>query len=228
MKNPLEDIIGDYPEFVQTILGLDSGLSITSPEGYLNSQFFANMLPLLFIIFLVSFGVREIAGEERDGTLDLLLSHPITRTHLYLEKLTAMVLAGVGLLILALAVIVVGAQLVGMDVGFAGVLGASLSVFVASLLFGSIGLAVGAFTGKRIVGIASASGFAVASFILWGLAPLVSEIEFLGRVSPFFWALTGEPILNGLQLGNASLLLGAAVVVATVGWWGFSRRDVSV
>lgn len=224
----LDELVEDYPDFIQKLLGLDSGLSISSPEGYLNSQFFTNMLPLIFIIFLVSFGVREIAGEEKDGTLDLLLSHPITRTNLYFEKLAAMLLAGIGMLIVSLVVMLVGAPLVSMEVGVSGLAGAAISVFLAALLFGVLGMAVGAFTGKRVVGIAVAAGFAVASYILWGLAPLVSEIEPLERLSPFFWALAGDPILHGVRLGNAALLIGVSAVFAGLGLVGFRRRDISV
>jgi ABC-2 type transport system permease protein len=222
------DIIDDYPEFVQEILGLGSGMSITEPAGYLNSQFFSNMLPLLFIIFLVSFGVRETATDERDGTLDLITGHPIVRRRLMLEKALAVLTAGTFLAILSVLTFLISAPLAGMDISINALWGATVSVFLVGVLFGGLAFGIGAATGSRGIALGTASGVAVATFILWGLAPLIDAISSLERLSPFFWALAGDPILNGVQAGNALLLLGTGLVFFGVGIWMFDRRDIAV
>src|SRR3972149_2283814 len=96
-QDMFSDLMEQYPDFVQQIMGLGSGLDIASPAGYLNSQVFANMLPMLFLIFLIGFAVREAAGEERDRTMDLLLAHPVTRERVLVEKLAALLGAGLWL-----------------------------------------------------------------------------------------------------------------------------------
>ncbi len=222
------DIIDEYPEFVQEILGLGSGLSITEPAGYLNSQFFSNLLPLLFIIFLVSFGVRVTATDERDGTLDLIAAHPIPRRRLMLEKALAVLTTGTVLALLSILTFVISTPLAGMDVSFSALWGATVSVFLAGALFGGLAFGIGAATGSRGVALGTTSGLAVATFLLWGLAPLIDPINSLERLSPFFWALAGDPILNGIQAGNALLLLGSGVLFAGAGIWLFDRRDLAV
>jgi ABC-2 type transport system permease protein len=222
------DIIDDYPEFVQEILGLGSGMSITEPAGYLNSQFYSNMLPLLFIIFLVSFGVRVTATDERDGTLDLVAAHPILRWRLALEKAAAILAAGTLMVILAILTFVVSTPLAGMDVSFGALFGATMSVFLVGVVFGGLAFGLGAATGSRGLALGAASGLAVATFILWGLAPLIDTISSLERLSPFFWALAGDPILHGIQAGNALLLLGVGLAFIALGIWRFTRRDIAV
>ena len=222
------DIIDDYPEFVQEILGLGSGMSITEPAGYLNSQFFSNMLPLLFIIFLVSFGVRETATDERDGTLDLIAAHPIPRRRLMLERALAVLTAGTFLAVLSVLTFLISAPLAGMDISISALWGATVSVFLVGVLFGGLAFGIGAATGSRGIALGTASGVAVATFILWGLAPLIDAISSLERLSPFFWALAGDPILNGIQAGNALLLLGSGIVFIGLGIWRFERRDIAV
>ncbi len=57
---------------------------------------------------------------------------------------------------------------------------------------------------------------------------MIEGISSLERLSPFFWALTGDPILNGVQAGNALLLSGVGLVFAAAGLMLFNRRDLGV
>lgn len=227
-QDVFDDFIDDYPEFVQEILGLGSGMSITEPAGYLNSQFYSNMLPLLFIIFLVSFAVRVTATDEREGTLDLVAAHPIPRRRLTLEKATAVLTAGTLLVALAILTFVVSTPLAGMDVSLAALFGATISVFLVGVVFGGVAFGLGAATGSKGIALGVASGLAVATYILWGLAPLIDAIGPLERLSPFFWALAGDPIIHGIQGGNALLLLGVGLAFIVAGIWRFERRDIAV
>lgn len=220
--------IEDYPEFVQEILGLGSGLSITEPAGYLNSQFFTNMLPLLFIVFMVAFAVRETATDERAGTLDLIAAHPISRKRIMLEKALAMLGAGAFLAAVSIVALITSATIIGMDVSSSVLWGATTSVFLAAFVIGSLAFGLGAATGSRGVALGVSSGLAVMTFILWGLAPLIDSIQPLERLSPFFWALTGDPILHGIQGGNALGLLGVGAAFTAIGIWRFDRRDIRV
>ena len=45
------------------------------------------MFPALFLVASVGNGAGSIAGEEERGTLDLLLSEPLSRTRIAVEKL---------------------------------------------------------------------------------------------------------------------------------------------
>jgi ABC-type transport system involved in multi-copper enzyme maturation permease subunit len=57
-----------------------------SPVGFLNSQIFFLMLPLLLGILAISLGSSLLAAEERDSTIESLMARPISRTHLLLHK----------------------------------------------------------------------------------------------------------------------------------------------
>ena len=227
-QDMFSDLMDQYPDFVQQIMGLGSGLDIASPAGYLNSQVFANMLPLLFLIFLIGFAVKETAGEERERTLDLLLAHPITRVQVILEKLAALLAAGllVGL-VSALTLMLLG-PLAQLDLGVSGYTGATLaSVFVA-WVFGALALALAAATGSRGVSIGISSGVAVALYIIWGLAPLIDAIAFTNVINPWYWAMAGDPILHGVQGANMAVLIGITAALSTIAVFGFRRRDLGV
>ena len=86
----LDAIMESMPEALARLF-MGDVVNLTSPEGYLNSQLFILVLPLLFLVFTIGRGSGAIAGEEERGTLDLLLSLPVRRSQVVLEKFVAMV-----------------------------------------------------------------------------------------------------------------------------------------
>ena len=65
-------------------------LDFATAVGYLEARLFALVVPVLFLVYAIGAGARAIAGEEEAGTLDLLLSLPLARTRLVLEKAGAL------------------------------------------------------------------------------------------------------------------------------------------
>jgi len=63
------------PAGVQTLPGLSAANTLTAPIGYLNSQYFANVLPLILLVFAIGLGAWAISGDEAGGTLELLLAN---------------------------------------------------------------------------------------------------------------------------------------------------------
>ncbi len=118
-------------------------------------------------------GAGSIAGEERNGTLGLLLGNPKSRTQVLLSKAGSMVLLTVlGALVLwgagRLAPVVLDVSVAGIDVE-------ALLVFMAvnALFYGFLAMAIGAWTGKRGLASGATAGIMVISFVAVGLLPLV-------------------------------------------------------
>ena len=59
----LSDYAKDLPESVRALFA-GGELDLTSPAGYLNSQIFALLAPLVFLIFTIGAGAGAVAGEE--------------------------------------------------------------------------------------------------------------------------------------------------------------------
>jgi ABC-2 type transport system permease protein len=64
--------------------------SLTTPEGWLNANIYANFLPLLVLLLTIGYGASSLAGQEADGHLELVLSLPFTRTKVVVEKIGAL------------------------------------------------------------------------------------------------------------------------------------------
>lgn len=201
---------------------------ITSPAGYLNSQIFFFLGPLLLIIFAVGLGSAALAGEEERGTLDLLLANPISRTRVVAEKLAALVVMTLGLAAALWLGLAVGAPLVKLEIAAGRLAEATLGSALLALVFGVLALALGAASGNRGLSLGVTSALAVVTYLLNALAAVVEGLKPYRVLSPFYYATGADPLANGLNWGHAAVLAGAVVVCAIAAWAVFQRRDLAV
>lgn len=226
--NPdLNRLVEDYPEALKAFIAFGGDLDYTSGAGYLGSELFSFMVPLLLLVAAVGAGARAIAGEEERGTLDLLLANPVSRRRLVAEKVGA--LAGeIALLSVVLWLsLVVGVEIVGMDVTVAHLGAATTSAALLALAFGAIALMVGAATGHRGMAIGVAAAGAVAAYLVSSLAPLVDFLESARTISPYYHYVASDPLRRGLALDHAGVLLVLALLGAVLAAVAFERRDLA-
>jgi ABC-2 type transport system permease protein len=207
------------------MFGVSDIAQLAEPAGYVTSQIYANVFPIVLLVFGIGFGAAAVAGEEERRTMDLLLSQPISRRSLILQSVASMAVL-LGVLCVAVLVLLLATNgPTGLDLPLSGLLAATVGSWLLGMAFSLLALAVGAATGRRGLAIAIGAGAAVASFVLFGLAPLSTATERLQVVSPFYWFLGGEPVSAGID----PMFLGLVVVsAALLGFsiWSFERRDV--
>jgi ABC-2 type transport system permease protein len=222
----MQQALRNYPEGVLEALNYDD---LTSAAGYLGSSVYGLLVPLLVAVFAIAFGTRAVAGDEEAGTLDLLLAHPVGRTRLALERFAALAAALVlvgALLWLAMLAIAGPAELEGVTAAELAATSTQLVLFGACL--GALAFAIGAATGRKTLALGASAGVAVLAYLANGVFPQVEGLAWTRDVSPWHWYLGGEPLKNGLQTGDALLLLAVTAVLVAAGTWRFNRRDVAV
>jgi ABC-2 type transport system permease protein len=226
-NSELDKTFAGLPPGVQAALGLQAGL-ITSPAGYLNSQYFANILPILLLVFAIGLAGWSIGGDEGAGTLELLLANPISRLRLAFERSGALVLEVAALTAVAGLGLVALAPATGLSKGLTPdrILEATVAAGLLALTFAALAYAVGAATGSRSGAISIAAALAVALFMIEGLAEQVKVLRPIREASPWHWFLGSDPIRQGLlwQSWVLPVLVSCAAVV--VGSLVFSRRNL--
>jgi ABC-2 type transport system permease protein len=226
--NPdLNEMVQSYPDALKAFIAFGGDVDYLSGAGYLGSELYSFMVPLLLLVAAIGAGARAIAGEEEQGTLELLLANPVSRRRLVAEKLAAL-LAEVGLLAAVLwASLVVGVAIVGMDVSAGHLAAATASAALLAFAFGAIALCVGAATGRRGVAIGVAAAGAIAAYLVSSLAVLVDFLEPFRAVSPFYHYVASDPLRHGLGLVHAGFLAALAVAAALLAAALFDRRDIA-
>lgn len=219
----INEIYANMPASMQGILG---GSDLVSPAGYLNTQAFSFFLPAILLVFAIGRGAATLAGEEQDRTLDLLLAQPLPRWSAYLQKTLALV---VSLVILGIAILV---PLVAFDsaVHFDLAVSDLAAVVVQTVLF-CLALAlwsqaISAAVGRRVVGVAAVTGYAVVSYFVYGLSSSIEWLRHLRPLTLWRWSLGNDPLASGFGGMECLVLCVTGAVAVGVGLWAFNRRDL--
>jgi ABC-2 type transport system permease protein len=212
------------PDAVRNMLGTND---FTTPTGYVASEVFAFVQPVLLLVYAIGAGARAIAGEEEDGTLDLLLSTPIRRHQVLHDALLAMLACCLWLEALVwLSVAVFGAAF-GLRVPLGNLAAAVLDLWGLGVAFGAIALAVGAATGSRRTALGASAGLALLTYVVNALAPTVRSLAPLRFLSPFHYSAGHTPLERGLTWSDPLVLLGIAIAASVVATLAFERRDLA-
>jgi len=224
----LDDMMQAFPQEFLKAFNIESTTAIFSSfEGFLTSEYFSFMWPLLVIILAVSLGSRSVAGEIEDGTMQVLLAQPISRTKLYFTRVFE------GLTILTLFVgtsigsIPLFGHLFGSDVkGIEYVLLMVLSLLFAYSIY-AVTVLISAFARTR--GIVSGSIFAliVCMYLINVVSGSLSNFEYIKYASFFnYYDYSGVLFDNHLSIKAVVIFVAAIVGSITIGWRHFKSRDV--
>jgi ABC-2 type transport system permease protein len=219
----LNDLYAGLSPSMQALLG---GSDLTSPVGYLNTQLFAFVLPVALLIFGLGRGASSVAGEEEERTLDLLLAQPVSRASAYVQKSLAL---SVGIAVLTVASWLPLVALNGpveFDLPEANLTAACLQVGLMSLGLALAAQAIAAWTGRRSVGLAVVSAYAVVAYIVYGLSSTVDWLVHLRPLAIWRWAQLNDPLKSGFSWKELLVLSAVCIVSVCVGVVLFARRDL--
>lgn len=175
----------------------------------------AFVVPLVLLAYAIVEGTGAIAGEEERGTLDLLLSNPLTRRRVVVEKFAA--LMGTTL-VLAMALwlgMAIGVAIVEMEISLGCVAEANLSVRFLGMTFGA--------WAKHWCGQCP------------GIRGLLPERPSTSGEEPrttdeaiTLYYIGANPLTNGLNIVHVGGLIGLAAEGLAVTLVTFEHRDLGV
>lgn len=200
---------------------------VNTLTGFLHIELFSMILPALLVVLMAGMGSGFTAGEESKGTIDVLLSYPISRRRLVLEKALAVFIAGVVAVAATWISGVAGAALSSSPLAADNLAAACLMLLLLSLVYGSLALAISAATGNRGAAIGVAVGLLVVTYLIDGLATIIDGLNTIRWVSPFKYYMGNDPLRNGVNLGDVAVLAGLTVVFLAVSLVAFDRRDLA-
>lgn len=213
----------NLPEIYRTLVSIPQDADLASLSY---GAIFGSYGALTMAGLALAMGAASVAGEERKGTIGLLLDNPKSRSSILLSKTAAMVfLTGLGTLFLwgvgLVAPEILNVNITGMHVG-----ALAFHLFMISIFFGFLAMAIGAWTGSPGISAGVAAGVLFISFIGAGLFPVIQGYENVAKAFPWYYFNGTQPVNNGIDWGHIGVLFLGIAVFATVGLIGFNRRDL--
>ncbi len=216
-------IFAGMPEAYLSLIGLQGemdvgALSVAVVLGSYGAMVIASMG--------LTMGAAAIAGEERDGTLGLLLGNPRTRMHVVVAKaLSLLVFTALTVALLAVATLLMAGWL-DVSLGELDVPALAVHLFSYCVFIGFLALLVGAWTGNRGAALGVSIGLMVVSFLGVGLLPLIEGGEDWVKLLPGHYFDGSRPLYNGINWSDIGVLLGASAVFGAGAIFGVNRRDL--
>jgi ABC-2 type transport system permease protein len=215
-------IYRDLPDSVRDLFGLGQ-VSTVAQLSY--GAIYTFMGSLVMCGTAIAAGSGLIAGQERQGTLAMVLVSPVSRSRLLLARAAALVVlaaAATGILWLA----ALGSPaLLGVSTSGVEVAALLLHLFAVTVFFGLLAFCVGASTGNPSLASGSAAAVLVVSYVASGILPTIGLDE-LARLLPWHYFNGSDPLINGVEIGDLAVLATGALVLLAVAVWRFEARDL--
>ena len=204
-------------------LGMGS-LNIGEFMGYFALEC-GEMLGLGGAIFAAILGAGILSKEEKGGTADLLLSHPISRTKVVGEKVLAVmteitILNLATFIIVCFSVLAIGEEL---DVKLLGLIFLAFLLLQFEIAAISIGVSSLVVRGGAGIGI----GVTVLFYFLNLISNLTESLEFFKYVTPYGYA-DGGYILNNDAISIKYLAVGVAIaaICIALAFVRYRKKDI--
>ena len=185
-----------------------------------------NTLGLGGSIFAAILGISALSSEERNGTAEFLLTHPLKRSAVVTSKLLSVLSQVIVLNLVTFLVCVVMALAIGEGKAIDTMALIFLPYVILQIEIASVTFGISAFIrkGAMPVGI----GIAFGLYFINILSNITKELEFLRYLTPFSYADGGYIVKNN-ALEYPLILIGVAVAIVGVAsaFIKYTKKDIA-
>lgn len=221
--NEISSMFADMGSF-SAAFGMDQ-LNFGEFKGYFGIEC-GNTLGIGGALFAALLGIGALAKEEKDHTAEFLLTHPISRSRVYGEKLLAVFLQ-IFILNLVIGIVTFAATgLIGENLPWKEGSLLLLSYFLLQLEIAAITFGLSSFLRSGSLGIGL--GLALLLYFSKLISNLIEQAEFLKFLTPYAYA-DSAAILGEGKLDIGYLLAGwtIAFIALGAGLYHYKKKDIS-
>ena len=201
-------------------------VKLDTPGGYATWKYGLTIMVVVIWPILAQTGM--LRGEEERGAMDVLLSVPVDRVRIVLEKVAAMwtALLAMGVLVGLLAF--AGGATVKAGIGLGDTIVFGLNVSLICGVFGALAMLLSQFTHERRTAAGSTAAFLLVFIVLDMAHRVIANTEWISRLSPVYYFNLSKPLVPGYGAdpGAMLLLLVVTLLLTAAAVRLFVRRDV--
>jgi ABC-2 type transport system permease protein len=226
----MTELLETLPPVLLRAIGVGEDMTfIATPEGWVTVGFFSRM-SLLIVFYPVIMGLRVTANEEDSGTMDVLLSLPVERWRVLVEKFAAYTVSSIVIVTLVYISLFVASRLSGIALNPARLAETTFNILPSMILILAFTMLVGTLVRSRRLALGIALAFVFGSFMLntIGASATGSAADQI-RVVSFFRYLESTTVMqSGLVWSNILVLVVLALGMFGISLWAFERRDIGM
>jgi len=184
-----------------------------------------NILGIGGAFFASILGITALAKEEKGGTAEFLLSHPISRTKIVTEKLVALFLQIIIMNIIIFLLTIATTMIIGEEVPWKEFALLHFAYFLVQLVLAGISFGISSFI--RGNGIGVGIGVAAVMYFINIIANITESSKDLKYITPFGFA-DGADIVANVELEWKIVLINIlfAIVGIVVAYCKYTKKDI--
>jgi ABC-2 type transport system permease protein len=224
----LSEAFENYPDAFLQAFNVDVSQLFLSLEAFLAAEHFSLMWPIILIVFIISLGGSAIAGEVDDGTIEILLAQPLSRTKIYFSKYIAGLVILVAFIVISNFSVVPFALVhkVDFDIG-KYVLISILGFFFAFGIYSFSMMLSAIFSSKGKVS-AVLAGTILGMYAINLLSTFKESVENLRYLSYFYYFDTNNALIEGhINVLSFIIFILTGVIFILIGLIAFKKRDIA-
>ncbi len=221
--NEISSMFADMGSFTAAF-GMDQ-LNFGEFKGYFGIEC-GNSLGIGGAIFAALLGISAIAKEEKEHTAEFLLTHPISREKVYLEKFLAVIIQVIILNVIIAVVTFLSTLIIGETLpwGQAAILFLAytfLQIQIAGITFGLSAFIKGSGLGIGI-------GLGLSFYFINIVSNLIEKGKFLKYITPFAYADSATIFKDGYP-NMGYVLFGLLMTITTLiaGLIKYKKKDIT-
>ena len=223
----VSDFYSQMPkEFLDAFGGIDTMMN--SFDSYIALEYLSIMWPLMMIAMIVAFVTRHVTKEIETGTMELLLSQPVSRTKVFISKMVVIVSEVIGMVAVTIGSLSAFAAIFNIEFSGKGMIFLGLSAIPFYLAVVGITFLFSAMFKDRGRALAASIGVIIGMYAINIIANIKKSLKDIDYVTLWHYYRPQEVLknasLNWFPDVTVLLLVGAATFI--VGWLIFRRKDI--
>ncbi len=184
-----------------------------------------NILGLGGAFFAALMGTAALAKEEKNGTAEFLLTHPVSRTRVAVEKWAATFLQITAMNGIVLGVSVLSMACIQEEIPWKTLGLLHGAYFLMQLEVAAVCFGISAFLRRGGAGIGL--GLAALLYVLNLIANMTEGTAFLKSITPFGYCEGSDLVADGrLNLPRVLLGMGIGSVMLAAAFWNYGKKDI--
>ena len=226
----LSDLLGSFPPIMLAMIGIGKDLELfATPEGFVAMGFFGKSA-LIFAVYPVVMGMRITANEEDEGIMDMILSLPVQRTEVIIERFAAYTVSIIGVVAMIYIGMTVGVVLSGVELDMTALTTVIIMLIPVLTFVMAFTMFVATIMRRRQVALGIITAFVIASFMIQTVGAMAEGTfaEPIGLISFFTYYNAGNILADGLVLAHIVGLLALSLILVGLSVQRFEQRDVGI
>lgn len=226
----MAELLESFPPILLAMIGIGKDLELfATSEGFVAMGFFGKFA-LIFAVYPVVMGMRITANEEDDGIMDMVLSLPIQRAWMIIEKFAAYTVSIIGVVVMIYIGMTIGVTFSNVELDMSALVEVNIMLIPVLTFVMAFSMLVGTIVRRKQVALGIVTAFVVASFMIQTVGAMAEGTfaEPIGWISFFTYYNAGNILADGFVWAHIVGLTILSLVLIGLSVQRFEQRDVGI